>query len=276
MRTMSGRYLLAAVLTIASCARATREGNDDLTMGNGGGDGGGKSDGGGKGDMATGTCPGKNLMTDPMNCGACGHVCMGAHVAMNGCVGGKCVVGTCSMGYFDLDQKGDNGCECQVDMAESSTSSQCVGAPDSGSVADDAPSMITLTGNIVPVKDEDWFQIHAVDTPEADGGCDKFHVKIAFAANPGMQFRFDVFFDDCMTPAGCPGMNETNTGLTEYEFDANNDPGGGNECPCNNGATAPNVHKCTDNSQTLRIRVYRTMAAPLSCEDYKLLVTNGM
>src|SRR5262245_18224187 len=44
-------------------------------------------------DLSNNGCPGKNLATDPMNCGSCGHVCMGLHVAQNACANGFCTVG---------------------------------------------------------------------------------------------------------------------------------------------------------------------------------------
>jgi hypothetical protein len=211
-------------------------------------------------DLSNGGCPGKDLSKDPMNCGSCGHVCMGSHVATNACAGGLCSVGMCSQGYFDIDGDGTNGCECQQDAAESSSSSVCGGAAAAGQVLESPPGTVTLKGN---------------DTPDPNGGCDKYHLKIVFADNPGDQFRFDLFYDDCTTAATCDS-GEGPSGLTTYDWMATGDPNGGTECPCTNGTSMPNMHLCKDNSQTLRVRVYRQMSSPLSCDGYTLTITNGM
>jgi hypothetical protein len=226
-------------------------------------------------DLLNNGCPGKNLATDPMNCGTCNHVCMGAHVATNACANGFCTVGMCAQGYYDLNGNGGDGCECQQDSAESSATSQCAGAAPAGMVLESPAGMVTLSGNIVPLGDEDWYQVQAIDTPDANGACDMYHLQIKFTANPADQFRFDLVYDDCSTAVGC-ASGEGPTGLTTYDFAVTGDPNGGTECPCTNGATTASLHKCKDNSQTLRIRVYRKDTAQLSCDAYSLLVTNGM
>lgn len=272
-----------AALMLAACAHP----NPSLEDGMGGSPGdGGHRDLGAHGDlgdagvdlaMSANQCPGKNLQTDPMNCGSCAHQCMGTHVAMNACMGGSCAIGMCSPGYFDVNGMAGDGCECQADAAQNSSTRQCQGAVSAGTVTDAMASMITLTGNVVPLGDEVWYEIKSVDDPEADGGCNKYHLKIAFADNPKMQFRFDLYYADCTTAASCNGMAEGPAGLTDYDFDANNDPMGGNECPCSNSAMPPmGQHQCIDHSQTLRMRVYRVMNAPLSCDNYKIVVSNGM
>ena len=234
-------------------------------------------DGGRLGDLASSPCPGKNLQSDPANCGACGKVCMLPNVMTNACLGGQCVVGACSRGFYDVNAMGTDGCECRADAAESVGSSRCAGAAGAGTVSDDMPSKIELQGNIVPQDDEDWYFITSADKAEANGGCDKYKLRISFADNPKQQFRFDVIEDDCVTKVTCGGMNEGPTGLTEYEFSANDGPGGGHECPCHNTNKPPKgAHSCSDNSQTLRVRVYRQNGSPLSCDEYKLLVTNGV
>jgi hypothetical protein len=54
---------------------------------------------------------GFNLKTDPLNCGACGIVCS-APTAITDCVGGQCVISSCTPGYVDADKLPGNGCEC--------------------------------------------------------------------------------------------------------------------------------------------------------------------
>jgi hypothetical protein len=63
------------------------------------------------GDPATG-CE-INLTNDPNNCGACGHVCAGAH-ATETCVNGVCMVSACAPGFADCDGKADTGCEISI------------------------------------------------------------------------------------------------------------------------------------------------------------------
>ena len=48
---------------------------------------------------------------DPANCGACGRVCVVTH-SLPACVQSACAVGECLPGWFDVDGRGDNGCEC--------------------------------------------------------------------------------------------------------------------------------------------------------------------
>jgi hypothetical protein len=53
---------------------------------------------------------GFNLQKDPQNCGTCGHVC----TIPNGtpaCATGKCAVGSCNPGFFDLNKDPSDGCE---------------------------------------------------------------------------------------------------------------------------------------------------------------------
>jgi len=52
---------------------------------------------------------GFNTQNDPMNCGACGHVCVALH-ATPICTNGKCGVGQCDPGYKDFDPN-IPGCE---------------------------------------------------------------------------------------------------------------------------------------------------------------------
>lgn len=260
-------FFVAAALA-AGCATAANGDIDDLTFGR-------RDGGGGGGDMNIGKCPGKDLQTDPMNCGFCGNVCQLAHTAMNACAGGKCKVGKCAMGFFDVNSDGADGCECQQAAVVTSSTMQCTGAAVAGTVTDAQASTVELTGNLVPAGTSTWYQIASQDDPQSDGACNKYNLKIGFADNPGKQFKFDLVYDDCSTPAACDGT-EMPTGLTDYDFSANGAPNGG-ECPCYNTAMPPpNGHTCKDHSQTLRMRVYRDQAAPVTCDSYKIQITNGM
>ncbi|MBN2573955.1 MAG: SUMF1/EgtB/PvdO family nonheme iron enzyme [Deltaproteobacteria bacterium] len=56
---------------------------------------------------------GFDLSTDSRNCGACGIVCS-APTATAACLGGQCVIASCTPGYFDTDGNPANGCECML------------------------------------------------------------------------------------------------------------------------------------------------------------------
>ncbi|GAB5543608.1 MAG: hypothetical protein SangKO_033680 [Sandaracinaceae bacterium] len=51
-----------------------------------------------------------DLMTDSMNCGACGRVCVFAH-ATGTCTAGACELDACDPDFFDVDGNPGNGCE---------------------------------------------------------------------------------------------------------------------------------------------------------------------
>jgi len=51
------------------------------------------------------------VQADPLNCGACGHVCALPNVAENGCAAGACVIVHCLPGYADTNGLAADGCE---------------------------------------------------------------------------------------------------------------------------------------------------------------------
>jgi hypothetical protein len=75
---------------------------------------------------------GTDLLTDPNNCGSCGHVC----TTTNGtaaCVGGSCATGSCNTGYGDCDGNPANGCE--TTLANVTYCGTCTSEPDCQKVA---------------------------------------------------------------------------------------------------------------------------------------------
>jgi len=54
------------------------------------------------------------VQTDPMNCGACGHVCTLPNVAENGCGSGACTIVHCLPGYADTNGLASDGCETKL------------------------------------------------------------------------------------------------------------------------------------------------------------------
>ena len=53
---------------------------------------------------------GYNTMTDPLNCGMCGHVCNLPN-AFAGCAGGMCTIAVCAPGFHDINNNPADGCE---------------------------------------------------------------------------------------------------------------------------------------------------------------------
>jgi hypothetical protein len=70
---------------------------------------------------------GVDLLTDPGNCGSCGHVCTTAN-GTPACVGGSCATGSCNSGYGDCDGNPVNGCE--TTLATVTYCGTCTGEPD--------------------------------------------------------------------------------------------------------------------------------------------------
>jgi len=122
---LAGRTVLALALGLGACKQrqvdiprnvgtpgvdAASRDSFSLATSDSGGGAAGTTDGP-RGTSDSGLCSGANLQTDPDNCGACGTACSIPH-AQAACVKGLCAVGTCSVGYVDLDTNPGNGCEC--------------------------------------------------------------------------------------------------------------------------------------------------------------------
>jgi hypothetical protein len=56
-----------------------------------------------------------DLNVDAKNCGTCGMACPDPMNGVAACVGGGCIIGSCSAGYADCDSRPDNGCEVKTD-----------------------------------------------------------------------------------------------------------------------------------------------------------------
>jgi hypothetical protein len=55
----------------------------------------------------------RNFQNDPLNCGACGHVCFTPPNAKAACVNGKCGY-ECDVGFADCNHKSGDGCEIDI------------------------------------------------------------------------------------------------------------------------------------------------------------------
>jgi hypothetical protein len=176
------------------------------------------------------------------------------------------------------------GGSCYPEPDESVGGDTCAEALDRGSLSFSASNHVTVSGNLWPEGDVDWYKVAFVDAP-TPANCGMFKAKISFSQNPNDHFRFDVMLDNCTSQATCltVTMPDGGTaadggvptgGLTSYTLD------GLPACPCvapggPPSPTADNVFLCNDYSVTLRIRVFRTTGAPAVCENYELSIDNG-
>ena len=192
-----------------------------------------------------------------------------------GCAGGICALLECYEGWGDADGDPLNGCECPVSTIEwpDSPGQSCSAPFDLGELPDDG-SQVEVVDNIVPVDDEDWFLVKAVDGPEVEG-CDTFDLRVRFTHNPGDQFVFDVW------QGGCAGADEVCTESINYTMSVNfftlTDGLPRGECPCAEllDETGDEVQLCSDQSEHYLVRVRRAAGKPSSCATYTLVISNG-
>jgi hypothetical protein len=184
------------------------------------------------------------------------------------CLAGICVIDSCRDGYYNIDHVYSNGCECAPETTEGSSTS-CLAAYDLGSLADSGAS-VSVTGNIVPSGDVDWYSFTATDT--SDTTCDHFHVLVEFTANPGGAYRMSVYKSSCGDGGPCTGESGSYEWYTDFRSGSGTTATG--ECPC---STSPRYGQniCSPDTRTFFVKVYR--AGPtVACEDYSLRISNGL
>ena len=195
-----------------------------------------------------------------------------------GCVNGTCNLIDCEDGWSNADGDPLNGCECASGALEvpGAAGNSCQAPKEMGTL-NDTGQEVEVTDNIVPIGDEDWFRFTALDGADP-GGCDSFKVRVRFLHNPQDQFAFDVF------KGGCQGSAEICKLVSEFTDSTNFfDPGAADnvedqkgECPCTNDVdTSDGVQRCTDQTSTYLVRVYRRPGLADSCAAYTLTVSNG-
>ena len=231
---------------------------------------------------------------DIYNCGACGVVCDLSH-ATPACVAGVCTVASCNNGWYDVNSLPGDGCECQP-VSEDGTSGNSCGnsillSPASLSDAGTG-SETTVSGNLAPLSDEDWYKFDAVDAAdvvigtELVGGVSKdiledhFHVVITFLQNPNSQFAFDVYM------GGCNQTNKICDRQTQFDYSTwgkwgsatSTDPYRIGQAPCARIADSrEGKNNCETDTKTFYIRVYRAGVAGQTptCQPYELKISNG-
>jgi hypothetical protein len=100
--------------------------------------------------------------------------------------------------WFDVDGIAVNGCEAQSDPRE--PNNQVAQASNLGTLT--LGLQFTVTGNLVPVGDTDWFRLIVLEDPDYCGSGPGPEFRIYFVQNPGVEFRVLLFDDTGQVPFG--------------------------------------------------------------------------
>gem|GEM_PF-1730366 len=243
---------------------------------------------------------------DVSNCGACNHACNVPN-GTPGCANYECTIASCATGWYDVNGIVDNdGCECYVDQNELQGLGNACGTgsikPSKEYLCDIDSEAVTVTGNVVPIGDVDWYTFVAVDGAEDTGtGCDEFYASVRFTSNPGGQYAFQVYKNTCAAGnAACPedqrdnfsfrtDMREDTPGtcgtwdpqVAGVEYDPNPTCYKGH-CPCDPIDAPVNVHEgrnyCYLEDVRFYVKVYRREGYNdnATCEPYVLEFSNGV
>jgi len=118
-----------------------------------------------------------DLRTDPNNCGAVGVHATLPHATAS-CVNGVVTLVSCDAGFYDANGIVSDGCETQPDpFADAFATATNLGVINLGSTKQ-------VTGNSVPLGDDDWF---VVTFPAG------VSASIQLTVNPGNLFHFEVW-----------------------------------------------------------------------------------
>jgi len=192
-----------------------------------------------------------------------------------------------------------NGCECADGETVGNT---CAAAVNLGDLPDGVGGKtISVTGRIVSNGDEDWYKVHALDTPDAGSfsapAYDKFNLRATLNAAAEAGLKLLVRKGDCAVadPDQCTGARAAGwSTATATTPDASN-PWGKHESPCvtkdastyacqagsdccEGSATCTQANKkanwCTSQDNVYYVKVYRSpAAAPTSCDQYAYTLT---
>jgi hypothetical protein len=173
---------------------------------------------------------------------------------------GHCIVADpandCQYGWWDFNMQWADGCEVQLDGVEN----ECADATILYEVVDHPGGRVTVSGNLVPEGDKDWYQVTGIDNYDDDetvDQCDDYHINIKFNPAPPTGVFMIVAEDYCtyFDP-------ELPDRYTEYDFTPDD------QCPCT-------VDTCAAEDHTFYIRVFQLAGTPLTAEPYTLEITNG-
>jgi hypothetical protein len=207
------------------------------------------------------------------------------------CILGKCGVGLCGKGLFDVDGKPETGCECAADNNYSVNGMTCQGPVDLGQLGDGG-NTVFKSGNVMPGEAGDWYKFQATDSPDDNGGCDQFDVRVKFSDNPGGQFAFDMYRGSC---AGndqlCkeqtegewttsfygkpPSGPQAKVGENKGDKEKSPVPEKAGECKCTKAPGLPGMNICSDNSAPFWVFVYRKAGFKPTCDSYTVSFVNS-
>ncbi|MSP90201.1 MAG: hypothetical protein EXR79_00110 [Myxococcales bacterium] len=220
-----------------------------------------------------------------------GKSCPDVAGGKGGCLVGKCGIGTCAKGLFDVDANVTNGCECSADNNYGVVGAKCEAGIALGQLGDGGNSVFK-SGNVMPGEAGDWYQFLATDSPDDGGACDQFDVRVKFSDNPGEQFAFDLFRGSCagadqlckeQTSAewnvsfsgAAPSGPQAKTGQPAGAVVKSPNPEVGGECKCTKAPGLPGMNICVDNSAKFFVFVFRKPGFKPTCESYTLSFINA-
>ncbi len=174
----------------------------------------------------------------------------------------------------DCDGLSDEGLEADVAPNQCALAQELGGLPDNV----DGGSRVTVTGNLWPPGDEDWYKVTASDDLNEDlsDGCDSFHFAIRFDVNPGNHV-LDIYTDGC-APEGI-ACREDDSFNFYYDFNElqGGQPVGQCECRGTDPLTSEEGYNiCSEETKTFYVRVHAGPAPVDTCEDYQLTFSNGV
>jgi hypothetical protein len=242
----------------------------------------------------TETCNGKdddcNGKTDD---GSAPKSCPALASGSPSCVAGKCKA-QCKPGFFDIDGKFANDCECKADSNYGKVGTSCPGADDLGNMGDGG-SKVIVSGNVMPGEAGDWYKFKAVDGPDV-GNCDSFHVRVRLLKNPNNAFVIDLYRGGCaganqlckqqvdtewtVSYFGQPYGPQAKPGQASGSVAKSPNPLPAGECKCSTkkgstGPAQPGMNTCQDNTAEFFVRVGLKPGVVPTCEVYKLELSNG-
>jgi hypothetical protein len=192
-----------------------------------------------------------------------------------------CTIDQCAPELHDVDLDLSNGCECEA-MPISTVGTACDDPIDLGDLTDNAATVVTHSGNVLPLDRSVWYRIRGVDV--ADNSCDQYHVRVLFLENPGDQYAFEVRRGSCNAlpiadhvHGGAPAGSFDYTWATDFRATVGGILRG--ECPCTApGTTQNNLSVCSNNTAEYFVRVSRDpeLEEPPTCEPYLLEFSNGL
>jgi hypothetical protein len=200
------------------------------------------------------------------------------HVVQGTCnsILGKCVVADpandCEEGWWDLNQEYSDGCEVELD----GVADDCDNATILQDVVDHPGGRVTVTGNLVPAGDEDWYRVTGVDNTADDEDidqCDNYNVEIKFNPAAPAGVFITVALDSCAaTNPDCPERYSVFNHATNFTSGAGTNRLG--ECECR-PLNTQGFNTCAKEDHTFFIRVFRLAGNPVTAENYTLEITNG-